>query len=278
MSGKLFVVATPIGNLGDISTRAIACLRDADLILAEDTRHSARLLQHLGVATPMRSLHEHNEIEQTAVVIERLQQGQQLALISDAGTPLISDPGFVLVRECRRLGLNVVPIPGPSSIIAALSVAGLATDQFHYHGFLPARSGERQKALQQLLTQPGTHVLLESTHRLMASLQDLLQIGGEHFELVLCKELTKAHEAVWRANVGDLLPRLQQQPELQKGEFVMLFETPPQQESIADQAALLRLLLAEMPLKKAVALAVKISGAHRNQLYQLALELKSENP
>jgi len=270
----LFVVATPIGNLGDISQRAIECLSTVDRVLAEDTRHSGRLLQHLGIEQRLVPLHEHNEKEQLQTVLAWLQDGQALALISDAGTPLISDPGYVLVRELRRLQMDVIPIPGPSSIIAALSVAGLPTDQFSYHGFLPARTAERQKAWQRLLAQAGTHVVLESTHRLLPSLQDLQAEAGTDFRLVLCKELTKAYEAVWHAPVGELIERLNAQPALQKGEFVLLFESPEPEIADDQHDQLLKTLLAELPLKQAVALAVKITGTAKNTLYQRALKLK----
>jgi len=278
MSAELFIVATPIGNLTDISQRAIDTLSTVDLIAAEDTRHSQRLLSHLGLKKKMLSLHEHNERERRGQIVEILQQGQSVALISDAGTPLISDPGYPLVNAVIEAGFRVCPIPGPSSIITALCAAGLPTDQFSFHGFLSQKNTERRSRLEHISTLQGTQILLESTHRIVRLLEQVDSVMPAA-DIVLAKELTKRHENFIRGKASSCLSELTDHPELQKGEFVVLISAlqevdPSQQDQEAER--LLTILLKEMPLKKAVKLAVEISGQKKNVLYQRALELSAQ--
>lgn len=275
MSGVLYIVATPIGNLDDITLRAIEVLRSADLIAAEDTRHSQHLLSHLGISKKMLSLHEHNERDRIQQILTYLDEGQQIALVSDAGTPLISDPGYPLVRAVVEAGFRVVPVPGVSSIITALSAAGLPTDKFSYHGFLPHKNAERLSRLENLKNVDGTHVLLESTHRIERLLQQIMQIMPES-PVVLAKELTKRHETFIRGTAEQCLQIFEQDVLLKKGEFVVLLHLikPDEGDSLnMDAKNLLELLLSEMPLKNAVKLAVNISGLKKNDLYKMALTL-----
>lgn len=275
-SGCLHVVATPIGNLADISQRALDVLRSVDLILAEDTRHSKRLLTHFGINTPLRSCHEHNERELTGWVQAQLAAGQQLALISDAGTPLISDPGFVLVRALRDAGHRVVTVPGASSIIAALSIAGLPTDRFIFDGFLPAKTQARQTALSAYLREPRTVVLLESSHRIDAAVRDIVEVLGESRRLVLARELTKRFETVIAGSAAEVLAILQSDPDQTRGEFVlMLAGVVVEGADDADVSRMLDVMLAELPVKQAAGLVAKLTGRRKNDVYQLALSLKS---
>jgi 16S rRNA (cytidine1402-2'-O)-methyltransferase len=275
MSGVLFIVATPIGNLDDITLRAINTLRDVDLVAAEDTRHSQHLLTHLGLSKKMISLHEHNERQRIERMLERLSEGENIALISDAGTPLISDPGYPLVQAVIQGGFQVVPIPGVSSVITALSVAGLPTDRFCFHGFLSQKNSERLQMLESLKDSAGTQVLFESTHRIVRLLQQLDQTLPEA-QLVIAKEMTKRHETFIRGTAAECHRVLEQDPVLQKGEFVVLIH--PQKREVSarngiDIDTLLPLLMQELSLKKAVSLAVQISGLKKNDLYQKALKL-----
>lgn len=269
------VVATPIGNLADISQRALQVLSAADLILAEDTRHSKRLLNHYGISAKLRSCHEHNEAQLIEFVQRRLGRGETIALISDAGTPLISDPGFVLVRALRKQGFEVQSVPGPSSIIAALSVAGLATDRFVFDGFLPPRRAARQSRLQTYANEVRTVVLLESSHRIIDSVNDIASVLGPEKRLVIARELTKKFETVLDASAGELQLIMQQDPDQSRGEFVLMLEgTSAKPASVEDSEATLSVLLDELPLKQAVKLAARITGQARNDVYKLALRLK----
>lgn len=275
MSGVLYIVATPIGNLGDIGLRALDTLKSVDLIAAEDTRHSARLLKHFGICKELVSLHEHNERARIEKVIEKLMAGTDIALISDAGTPLISDPGYALVKAVHEAGLTVTPIPGPSSIIVALSGAGVPTDQFSFYGFLSHKNKERIDKLQAIKKQNGTLVLLESSHRILRLLEQVAEIFPDR-QIVVAKELTKVYEKFLRGRAEELLAMFAQDASLARGEFVVLIDNPTSKnakQSSEDDIELLRLLMTEMPLKKAVQLASKISGKKKNALYQLALEL-----
>ncbi|MDX8402068.1 MAG: 16S rRNA (cytidine(1402)-2'-O)-methyltransferase [Mariprofundaceae bacterium] len=242
--GELFVVATPIGNLEDITYRAVRILGECELIAAEDTRTSRRLLDHYGIDTPMVSLHEHNEPQAAARLIPRLQAGARIALITDAGTPLISDPGFRLIRLAIEAGIRVTPVPGPSSVIAALSVAGLPTDRFRFLGF-PPRSGRPRKALLDMLAEcPETIVLLESPRRLPITLRDLAGVCGEDREAVVARELTKLHEEVVRGTLGGLVDRFEKPP---RGEIVLLLApASPKRREVSDEE--IRRLLAEPPM------------------------------
>ncbi|GHA05778.1 ribosomal RNA small subunit methyltransferase I [Arenicella chitinivorans] len=274
--GCLQVVATPIGNLADISQRALDVLRSADLILAEDTRHSKRLLAHFGINTPLRSCHEHNERELTNWVQAQLTAGQQLALISDAGTPLISDPGFVLVRALRDSGHQVVTVPGPSSIIAALSIAGLPTDRFVFDGFLPPKAQARQTSLRAYLREPRTAVLLESSHRIVAAVRDIVAVLGDSRRIVLARELTKRFETVLAGTAAEVLATLESDSDQTRGEFVlMLAGVVIKGEDDAQVSRMLDVMLAELPVKQAAALVAKLTGRRKNDVYQLALSLKS---
>ncbi len=259
MSGVLYIVATPIGNLDDIGLRAADTLKGVDMIAAEDTRHSARLLKHLGTRKKLFSLHEHNEHARIKKIIDALMAGSDIALISDAGTPLISDPGYALVKAVHEAGLKVSPIPGPSSIIAALSGAGVATDQFSFYGFLSHRNKERIDKLQAIKKQNGTLVLLESSHRILRLLEQLAEVFPD-CQIVVAKELTKTYEKFLRGKAEELLAMFAEDAALSKGEFVVLVANPvsdSEKQLNQDDIELLRHLLAEMPLKKAVQLASK---------------------
>jgi 16S rRNA (cytidine1402-2'-O)-methyltransferase len=276
MSGVLYIVATPIGNLDDISLRAIETLKQVDLIAVEDTRHSGRLLNHLGIKKKLISLHEHNERARIAGIIENLSTGMDIALISDAGTPLISDPGYTLVNAVHGAGFKVSPIPGASSIIAALSSAGIPTDKFFYFGFLSQKNSERTAKLRAIKDQQGTLVLLESSHRIERLLEQLADIFPNN-RIVVAKELTKAYENFLMGQAVELIEMFKQDPALAKGEFVVLIDNPAALDNAPDSEAdieLLRLLMSELPLKKAVQLATRISGKKKNYLYQLALDIE----
>jgi 16S rRNA (cytidine1402-2'-O)-methyltransferase len=278
-TGVLYVVATPIGNLQDISERAIATLKGVSRIAAEDTRHSARLLSHYGIDTPMVALHEHNEREITPQLLDRLAAGDDLALISDAGTPLISDPGFCLVRAARAAGFRLVPVPGPAACIAALSVAGLPADHFVFEGFLPARATARRRRLEELRNESRTLVFHESSHRIVECLADMAEILGGDRPAVVARELTKVFETVESGNLAALLVWLQADSNQQKGEFVVLVQgSPAAGDGALDESnrQVLAVLVAELPLKQAVMLAVKITGLSRNDLYAQALRMKEE--
>lgn len=274
--GVLYVVATPIGNRADISRRALEVLGKVAQVLAEDTRHSGALLRSLSITTPLLSLHEHNEQAQIDGVLARLREGHDLALISDAGTPLISDPGYRVVRAARQAGIAVVPVPGPSALITALSVAGLPTDRFVFEGFLPAKSAARRAQLQALAAEPRTLIFYEASHRIQECLVDLAEIFGGQREAVIARELTKAFEQVQGGTLAELSAWLSADANRQRGEFVVLIAgAPPAEESEIGAAArrVLEILLRDLPVKQAAALAAEITGARKNALYQLALEL-----
>ena len=274
LPGHLYVVATPIGNLQDITARAVAVLAGADLILAEDTRTSARLLRHLGVRTPASALHEHNERGRSQAIIAQLQAGQAVALISDAGTPLISDPGYVLVREARAAGLPVVPVPGASSVIAALSVSGLPTDRFSFHGFLPPKSAGRRKLFGHLEGQPGTVVLFEAPHRIADAVDDAVAVLGRDRPACLARELTKQFETVLGDTLGQLADAVRADANQRRGEMVLMIGPPAG--TVADDGELdrvLSVLLEELPTRQAAGLASRLLGIKRNAAYARALEL-----
>jgi 16S rRNA (cytidine1402-2'-O)-methyltransferase len=275
MSGVLYIVATPIGNLDDITLRAIEILRQVDVIAAEDTRHSIRLLNHLGIRNKMMSLHEYNERDRIDGMVSDLKSGVDIALISDAGTPLISDPGYPLVRAVQDAGLRVSPIPGASSIIAALSAAGMPTDPFTFYGFLSQKNTERLSKLRALKQQQGTLVFLESTHRIKRLLEQLSDVFVEN-RVVVAKELTKTFERFISGTPSEILTVLQGEPALMKGEFVVLIDNPVSagEKSLSDEdTEVLKLLLENLPLKKAVQISARINGKKKNDIYQLALEL-----
>jgi 16S rRNA (cytidine1402-2'-O)-methyltransferase len=274
-TGVLYVVATPIGNLADLTPRALQILGTVNLIVAEDTRHSKKLLQHFNLSTRLSSLHEHNEQARVSELIALLQQGWQIALVSDAGTPLVRDPGYHLVHAAHKNGIRVAPIPGACAAIAALSAAGLAADRFVFEGFLPARRSARVAHLQPLVTETRTLLFYETPHRIVAMLEDLLQVFGAVRQVVLAKELTKVFETIHSASLGELLKWLQEDENRQRGEFVVLVagaaESPTIQSVGLPPAQLLMILLAELPLKQAVRIAAQITGLKKNYLYDLAL-------
>lgn len=273
----LYIVATPIGNLDDITLRAINTLKQVDLIAAEDTRHSGLLLQHLGIKAKLFALHDHNEQEKSQLLIEKLKSGLSIALISDAGTPLINDPGYHLVKACRENNINVVPIPGACAAIAALSVAGLPSDRFSYEGFLPAKTKARQDYLTTLIDEPRTMIFYESTHRLLDTLHDMQTIWGSNRQIVLAKELTKTWETIVHFSIKDLIEWLEEDSNRQKGEFVLIAEGVSKTDDVIDAKAIntLKLLLNELPLKKAAAITAEIYGLKKNQLYQLGLTFQN---
>jgi 16S rRNA (cytidine1402-2'-O)-methyltransferase len=274
-AGTLFVVATPIGNLQDLTPRALQVLRDVSLIAAEDTRHSARLMQHFGIATPMTACHDHNERDKGQRLVERMLAGDDIALISDAGTPLISDPGFHLVRQAREAGIKVSPVPGACALIAALSAAGMPSDRFAFEGFLPAKAHGRQQRLQALLEEPRTWLVYEAPHRLLDCLRDMQQVLGARRRVLLARELTKTFETLHAAPLDELVAWVAADTDQQRGECVLVVEGAPEPEAdeVSAQALhVLDLLLAELPVKRAARLAAEITGVRKNLLYQVALE------
>nr|WP_318652081.1 16S rRNA (cytidine(1402)-2'-O)-methyltransferase [Pseudomonas sp. PDM14] len=278
--GTLYVVATPIGNLDDITARALRTLREVKLIAAEDTRHSLRLLQHFGIATPLAACHEHNERDEGGRFLTRLLAGDDVALISDAGTPLISDPGFHLVRAARAAGVRVVPVPGACALIAALSAAGLPSDRFSFEGFLPAKSVGRRSRLDAVSEDPRTLIFYEAPHRILESIADMRDVFGAERIAVLGRELTKTFETLKGAALGELHDWVAADSNQQRGECVLLvsgWQAPEVDEAVSGEALrVLDLLLGEMPLKRAAALAAEITGVRKNLLYQVALERQKD--
>lgn len=269
--GVLYVVATPIGNLEDLTPRARRVLNEVDAVAAEDTRHTGQLLAHVGVSKPLLSLHDHNEAERTPQLIDRLLAGESVALVSDAGTPLISDPGFGLVRAARQSGIKVTPLPGACALVAALSVSGLPTDRFAFEGFLPSKQAARRTALAALAREPRTLVFYESVHRLAESLADMSTIFGNERPGVIARELTKMHEHVHSGSLEKLCEWANTNAHADKGEVVVLVGGAPQVDVNPDSERVLDILLEELPVKQAAALAAKLTGAKRNYLYQQAL-------
>ena len=276
-SSELFIVSTPIGNLGDMTPRAVEVLNQVDVIAAEDTRHSRRLMNHFGIETPMIPCHDHNERQQTERIVEKLRQGQSVALVSDAGTPLISDPGFYLVRSVREAGFKVTPVPGSCAIIAALSVSGLATDRFFFEGFLPAKGSGRRKKLEGLGVMPFTWGVYESTHRIIDSLTDFVTVLGADRYMVLAREITKTFETVIAGTTQEVLTQLKEDTDQCRGEFVLLvegFKEEVDQTMDADSLKLLARLIEELPPKKASAIVADLTGLRKKDVYEQALALK----
>ena len=275
-TGTLYVVATPIGNLEDLSPRAVRILSSVALIAAEDTRHSKKLLTHFGVGTRLMALHDHNERSMAGRLIRQLEQGEDVALISDAGTPLISDPGYPLVSAAHDAGIRVLPIPGPAALTAALSVAGLPTDRFFFEGFLPARQTARRQRLHDLRAQPFTLVFYEASHRIADALADMAECLGAERRATIARELTKTFETVRHDTLSGLRTWLEHDPHRQKGEFVVMVHGAVTDSSRLDEQAChtLAVLLEELPLKQAVSLAARITGLSRNALYDYGLTLK----
>ncbi len=275
----LYVVATPIGNLQDISLRALDVLKTVDAIAAEDTRHTSHLLSHFAIQKKLIAVHEHNEQKSAQLLLERLQSGESIALVTDAGTPGISDPGAIVVDVLREAGVNVVPVPGASAVIAALSASGITATGFMFHGFLPASGSQRRKSLEDLKAYSCTLVFYEAPHRIIECVEDLAKVLGGERRVTIARELTKTFETFHRCALQDAKIWLESDPNQQRGEFVLLVEAAivVEEADISEDAErVLRLLLADLPLKQAVKLATEITGVKKNILYEFALKLKDE--
>jgi 16S rRNA (cytidine1402-2'-O)-methyltransferase len=277
-AGKLYIVATPIGNLEDISARALTVLREVDLIAAEDTRHSKRLLSHYAITTPLRSYHDFNERQATLTLMESLRNGMQVALISDAGTPLISDPGYHLVNTAHELGIRVIPVPGPCAAITALSASGLPTDKFVFEGYAPEKQAARTARFQHLVQEVRTLVFYEAPHRIQGFLADAEAAFGPRRQATLARELTKRFETIRRGELGELRALVTREASWGKGEYVVIVHGAEVRHEEGDEEVqrVLTILLQELPLKKAAALAARITGRKKNELYALGLKLTSE--
>jgi 16S rRNA (cytidine1402-2'-O)-methyltransferase len=275
----LYVVATPIGNLQDITLRALEVLKTVDAIAAEDTRHTSHLLSHFAIQKKLIAVHEHNEQKSAQILLERLQAGESIALVTDAGTPGISDPGAIVVDVLREAGVNVVPVPGASAVIAALSASGITANGFVFYGFLPASGSQRRKTLEALKSYSSTLVFYEAPHRIIECVEDLAKVLGGERRITIARELTKTFETFHRCALQDAKLWLESDPNQQRGEFVLLVEAAAIVEEAAiseDAERVLRLLLADLPLKQAVKLAAEITGVKKNILYEFALKLKDE--
>ena len=275
LTGILYIVATPIGNLQDITQRALDTFTQVDLIAAEDTRHSGLLLSHYGIKKPFFALHDHNEQEKAHILVEKLKQGSHIALISDAGTPLISDPGFHLVRQCREAGIRIVPLPGACAAITALCASGIASDRFCFEGFLPAKSKARKDKLENIAEEDRTLIFYESTHRILDTLEDMQAVLGEKRYIVLAREMTKTWETITGNTIKNLREWLLEDPNRTKGEMVLIVEGKPKSDNndeISPQAVkALELIAEELPLKKAAAIVAELYGYKKNALYQFGL-------
>ena len=271
-AGHLYVIATPIGNLGDLAPRAQQLLGAVTRICAEDTRNTGAMLQHFGIATPLLALHDHNEDALAAQLVAALKNGETLALVSDAGTPLISDPGFALVRAARAAGIGVIAVPGPCAATAALSISGLPTDSFVFAGFLPSKEQARKSKLEELKTETRTLVFYESSHRILDSVAAIAKVFGEQRPLFVGRELTKRFEESITAPAGDVVRWLHENENRQRGEFVLVAAGAAETSEAADGERVLKLLLEELPPSRAAKLAAEITGAPRKALYELALQ------
>ena len=275
--GRLAVISTPIGNLGDLSPRARDELAGAELIAAEDTRRTGQLLTTLGLSRPLVSLHEHNERERIDELLEKLRGGARIALVSDAGTPLLSDPGFELVRRVAQEGISVIAVPGPSAITAALSIAGLPTGRFSFEGFLPARLAERRARLAELAVETRTQVFFEAPHRIAESLEDMGAAFGATRRAAVARELTKVFETVYRGTLAELAAIARSDANFARGEITVVVEgapsAPVEEGARITLEAALRALLPELAPSKAAAVAARLTGAKRNDAYALALQL-----
>ena len=281
MSGKLYVVATPIGNLADFSFRAIEVLKQVDLIAAEDTRHARLLLQHYGINKALISLHQHNEDKASQGLVERILAGESIALVSDAGTPLLSDPGLPLVQLAKQQSIDVCPIPGACALIAALSASGMALSRFSFEGFLPRTASARKNFFQDKLRDTSTWAFYESSHRIQAALEDMLTVFPADHQIVIAREITKLHETIVKDSLANLLFRVQNEENMRKGEFVVIVDgmmIAEENQGISDEEQrILSLLLKQCSIKTAVALAVEITGQRKKLLYQAALDLQQQN-
>lgn len=271
-TGTLYIVATPIGNLSDISQRALQVLADADWIAAEDTRNAYKLLNHFDIKVKCIAYHDHNEAQQSTSLLNLLKSGNNIALISDAGTPLINDPGYRVVRLCRAEGVKVVPVPGASAVIAALSAAGVATDSFYFGGFLPAKTLARKNVIRNIANQPSTSVFYESTHRIVASLADIEETLGEHRYIVVAREISKTFESFYCGSVAEVSTQVKAHPNHQKGEFVVIIEGLKEAHEIDEKCLqLLKKLVPHMPLKAACGIVAETFDVKKNALYKIAL-------
>ena len=275
--GTLYVVATPIGNIADISLRALHLLSVVDAIACEDTRNTAQLMTRYGLHKPLIAAHQHNEHEIALKIISRLQTGERIALVSDAGTPAVSDPGAIIVDAVRKAGLNIFPLPGASAAITALSASGFLHDQFYFVGFLPSKSGQRDSVLQSLVHYQATLIFYEAPHRIIECTQALLNIFGKDRRIVFAREISKLFEEIHRCNLNEALAWLQSDIHREKGEYVVLIEGDRQETNQDDVESrrILNILLEECSVKQAAQLASSITGLKKNALYQLALELKN---
>lgn len=277
-TGILYVLATPIGNLGDITLRALEILKSVDGVAAEDTRHTAGLLSHFGLSKKLIAVHEHNEHQSAEKLLARLNAGENIALVTDAGTPGISDPGAIVVDFARKAGVKVVPIPGASAVIAAMSASGITQNGFLFHGFLPASGGARRKALEALKSQTVTVVFYEAPHRILESIMDMQAVLGGERRITFARELTKTFETIYSCSLADAEAWLKNDTNQQRGEFVLLVEaaTEKMAESFSEEVVrILKLLLADLPLKQAVKLTAEITHEKKNDLYEFALTLKN---
>ncbi|MDP3210284.1 16S rRNA (cytidine(1402)-2'-O)-methyltransferase [Methylotenera sp.] len=278
--GILYVVATPIGNLQDITLRALDTLKAVDAIAAEDTRHTSGLLSHFGISKKLIAVHEHNEHQSAEKLLSQLNAGESIALVTDAGTPGISDPGAVVVDLVRKAGVKVVPVPGASAVIAALSASGIVQNGFLFHGFLPASGAARRKVLEALKTQTVTLVTYEAPHRIVDSITDMCAVLGGERRITFARELTKTFETIYSCNLSDAVAWLEADLNQQRGEFVLLIEAAAlkdAEEMPEETVRILKLLLAELPLKQAVKLATEITHEKKNVLYEFALQLKQQS-
>lgn len=274
-TGVLYVVATPIGNLADMVPRAVEALQTVALIAAEDTRHSSRLLAHFDIKTPAIAYHDHSDDQRTEHILQRLLSGEHVALISDAGTPLVSDPGYRLVREARQSGIQVIPIPGACAMIAALSAAGLPSDRFAFEGFLPAKQTARCSVLQSLVNETRTLIFYEAPHRILETLRDIAQIFGAEREVVIARELTKTFETIRGGPVAEITDWVAGDSNQQRGEIVLLIRgasAPTASDMHAEAERVMRVLLEDLPIKQAASLGAKLTGLKKNFLYQWALD------
>ncbi|WP_112459863.1 16S rRNA (cytidine(1402)-2'-O)-methyltransferase [Vibrio variabilis] len=271
----LFIVPTPIGNLGDITQRALDVLHSVDIIAAEDTRHTGKLLSHFNIQTRTFALHDHNEQQKAQVLVDKLLAGESIALVSDAGTPLISDPGYHLVTQCRQAGVKVVPLPGACAVITALSASGLPSDRFSFEGFLPAKSKGRKDKFMEIAKAERTCIFYESPHRITESLADMLEVLGPEREVVLARELTKTYETIQGLPLGELIAWIEEDDNRKRGEMVLLIHghREPVNEELPDEATrTLAILVKDLPLKKAAAATAEIYNLKKNALYKWGLE------
>ena len=278
--GRLYVVATPIGNLADFSFRAVEVLKQVDWIAAEDTRHVRMLLQHYGITGKLMALHQHNEQKASTILIDKMKEGLNVALVSDAGTPLLSDPGMPLVRMARDAGLCVSPVPGACALIAALSVAGLPVSRFIFEGFLPRTSSARKAFFKERLTCEVTWVFYESSHRILACLQDMAEVLPAERQLVIAREMTKLHETIVKSRLDRMLERVAQDENMRRGEFVIIVDAATveknNEELSDDQLSILKILMRECSIKTAAAMAAEITGGRKKTFYQAALEMSEK--